>query len=146
MKGRGTGERGMIRVLIALAAVAALTGCSWEPVRVIRTSFEQAFHRYGGKHYDGGPALSAGIRKYDNGEYNAAAKDLQTALKLGLGNSDRVRAHKYLAFIHCASGRLTSCRHEFRLALDIDPNMRLTPAEAGHPIWGPIFRSVKAGH
>jgi Tfp pilus assembly protein PilF len=136
----------MIRVLIALAAVTALSACSWEPVRVIRESFSHAFHRYGDRHYDGEPALTAGIRKYDNGEYAAADKDLQTALKLGLGNSDRVRAHKYLAFIHCASNRLKSCRHEFRLALDIDPQMRLTPAEAGHPIWGPIFRSVKAEH
>jgi len=136
----------MIRVLIALAAVATLTACSWEPVREIRTSFARAFHHFDGTHYDGGPALSAGIRKYDNGEYAAADKDLQTALKQGLQDSDRVRAHKYLAFIHCASGRLKSCRHEFRLALDIDPHMSLTPAEAGHPIWGPIFRSVKAGH
>jgi Tfp pilus assembly protein PilF len=136
----------MIRVLIVLAAVAALTACSWEPVREIRTSFARAFHRDEGARYDGGPALSAGVRKYDNGEYDAAAEDLQTALKLGLRDADRVRAHKYLAFIHCASGRLKSCRQEFRLALDIDPHMSLTPAEAGHPIWGPVFRSVKAGH
>ena len=37
------------------------------------------------------------------------------------------------------------CREEFRKALAIDPGMELAPAEAGHPIWGPIFRSVKAG-
>ena len=129
----------MIRIFIALVAVASLTACSWEPVREIRTSFSRAFHR------NGTSALEAGIRKYDNGEYDAASKDLQTALKLGLWDSDRVRAHKYLAFIHCASGRTEECRREFRLALDIDPKMQLAPAEAGHPIWGPVFRSVKAG-
>jgi len=26
----------------------------------------------------------------------------------------------------------------------VDPTMDLAPAEAGHPIWGPIFRAVKA--
>ena len=129
----------MVRILIALAIAGSLTACSWEPVREIRASFSRAFHR------DGAPALAAGIRKYDNGEYAAAAKDLQTALDLGLWDSDRVRAHKYLAFINCASGHTDRCRHEFRLALDIDPQMQLAPAEAGHPIWGPVFRSVKTG-
>lgn len=129
----------MVRMLIALAITASLTACSWEPVREIRASFSRAFHR------DGEPVLAAGIRKYDNGEYAAAAKDLQSALNLGLWDSDRVRAHKYLAFINCASGHTDRCRHQFRLALAIDPQMQLAPAEAGHPIWGPVFRSVKAG-
>jgi Tfp pilus assembly protein PilF len=130
----------MIRILISLAAAASLTACSWAPIRDIRASFSRAFHR------DGEPVLTAGVRKYDNGEYAAAAKDMQTALNLGLWDSDRVRAHKYLAFINCASGRTDRCRHEFRLALAIDPRMQLSAAEAGHPIWGPVFRSVKAGH
>lgn len=129
----------MIRILIALALVASLTACSWEPIRDIRSAFARAFHR------DGTPVLAAGIRRYDNGEYAAATNDLHRALKLGLWDSDRVRAHKYLAFIDCASGHTDRCRREFRLALEIDPQMQLAPAEAGHPIWGPVFRSVKAG-
>ena len=48
------------------------------------------------------------------------------------------------AFIHCAAGRQAQCREEFRRALEIDPQLELTPAEAGHPGWGPVFRSVKA--
>lgn len=128
----------MIRILIALALAGSLTACAWEPIRDIRSAFSRAFHR------EGTPLLAAGIRKYDNGEYVAATNDLQAALKLGLWDSDRVRAHKYLAFISCASGHTERCRHEFRLALAIDPQMQLAPAEAGHPIWGPVFRSVKA--
>jgi len=27
----------------------------------------------------------------------------------------------------------------------VDPGLELAPAEAGHPVWGPIFRSLKAG-
>jgi Tfp pilus assembly protein PilF len=130
----------MFRIMIAFAAAAALAACSWTPVRELKTSFSSLFKR------DGEPALATGIQKYDNGEYAEAAKSLQRALERGLSDPDRVRAHKYLAFIHCASGRESRCREEFRLALEIDPHMQLAPAEAGHPIWGPVFRSVKAGH
>jgi Tfp pilus assembly protein PilF len=128
-----------LRIVIALTAAATLAGCSWAPIRDLREAFSRAFHR------EGEPALASGIRKYDDGKYSDAGKDLHAALKLGLSDSDRVRAHKYLAFISCASGRADRCRQEFRLALDIDPQMQLSPAEAGHPIWGPIFRAVKAG-
>ncbi|MGH8736484.1 MAG: TssQ family T6SS-associated lipoprotein [Burkholderiales bacterium] len=129
----------MIRVVIAFAAAATIAGCSWAPMHDLQASIARAFHR------DGEPALASGIRKYEDGDYPEASKNFQSALELGLWNSDRVRAHKYLAFINCASGREHRCREEFRLALDIDPQMQLSPAEAGHPIWGPVFRSVKAG-
>ena len=56
-----------------------------------------------------------------------------------------MRAHKYLAFIDCVSERIPACRDEFRKALRIDPGMELSTAEAGHPIWGPVFYAVKAG-
>ncbi|MBI2295732.1 MAG: TssQ family T6SS-associated lipoprotein [Betaproteobacteria bacterium] len=69
---------------------------------------------------------------------------LQSALDAGLGKSDQVKAHKHLAFIHCSSGREPRCRDEFRKALAADPGFDLDPAEAGHPTWGPVFRSVKA--
>ena len=35
-------------------------------------------------------------------------------------------------------------RDQFQKALDADPKFELEPAEAGHPIWGPALRSVKA--
>jgi Tfp pilus assembly protein PilF len=127
-----------LRLVIVFAAAATLAGCSWAPIRDLRASISRAFHR------DGEPALAAGIRNYDDGAYAKSSKDLRTALELGLWDSDRVRAHKYLAFIYCASGDEHGCRAEFRLALDIDPQMQLSPAEAGHPIWGPVFRAVKS--
>ena len=89
--------------------------------------------------------LGFGIKAYEDGEYAYAARLLQGSLDAGLrGTSNRVRAHKYLAFMHCASSRLQQCRDEFRKALDIDPSFDLRDDEAGHPIWGPSFRSVKA--
>lgn len=90
-------------------------------------------------------SLSDGVRQYEDGNYQEAQKSLQSALNQGLANKrDEVKAHKYLAFIHCASGREKSCREEFRKALDLNPAFDLTPAEAGHPVWGPVFRGVKA--
>ena len=88
--------------------------------------------------------LEFGIRAYEDGEQAYAARLLQLSLDTGLsGTSDLVRAHKYLAFIHCASSRTQQCRDEFRKALEVDPSFDLRDDEAGHPIWGPAFRSVK---
>jgi hypothetical protein len=36
------------------------------------------------------------------------------------------------------------CYESFRKALALKPDFELTPAEAGHPVWGPVFRSAKA--
>jgi len=88
--------------------------------------------------------LSSGIRAYEDGDYRNSARLLQSALSGGLFlKSDQVAAHKYLAFIHCAQAREKSCRGEFRKALELDPGFELTPAESGHPSWGPVFKSVK---
>lgn len=89
--------------------------------------------------------LASGIASYENGSYKIAARQLQTALALGLeSRGDKSRAHKYQAFMYCVGGRERLCRDEFRKALDADPAFDLTPAEAGHPTWGPVFRKLKA--
>jgi hypothetical protein len=93
----------------------------------------------------GEQALERGVKSYEDGEYKTAEKQLQAALDLGLdAKRDQAKAHKYLAFIKCVSGREKSCRDEFRKALDADPKFDLEAAEAGHPIWGPVLRSIKA--
>jgi len=93
----------------------------------------------------GNSALSAGLKQYEDGDYAESAKNLQGAIELGLPDKQRANAHKHLAFIHCSSKRERQCRDEFRRALAVDPALDLAPAEAGHPVWGPIFRSVRAG-
>lgn len=88
--------------------------------------------------------LRRGIRSYDDAEYESAARNLRSALDRGLRSSrDEANAHKYLAFVACASGRIKSCHAEFRSALEADPKFELAPAEAGHPVWGPVFRSTR---
>lgn len=89
--------------------------------------------------------LAKGIRSYEDGSYPNAARQLQAALNFGLAvPAEQAQARKYLAFIQCVSNRLQACREEFRKAFAANPSFDLAPAEAGHPIWGPVFRAVKA--
>ena len=88
--------------------------------------------------------LDQGIRQYDDGNYKVAARTIQGALDAGLTPRSQGRAHKYLAFMHCIAGQQSQCRDEFRKALEIDPRLELKPEEEGHPMWAPVFRSVKA--
>ena len=89
--------------------------------------------------------LRRGVQRYDDGEYKEAARHFQQALEQGLASPvDQANARKHLAFMACVARRTTACRAEFRKAFEADPAFDLTPAEAGHPMWGPVFRSVKA--
>ncbi|HET9734603.1 MAG TPA: TssQ family T6SS-associated lipoprotein [Burkholderiales bacterium] len=136
-----------IALSAAVSGTLLVAGCQTEPMRAMRADLESAGTDikgfFGG--YKGNAALAAGLRQYEDGNYGEAAKQLQAAIDKGLASADRVNAHKHLAFIHCISGRTTACRDEFRKALAINPGLQLSPAEAGHPTWGPVFRSVKAG-
>ncbi len=88
--------------------------------------------------------LASGVKLYDAGDYDGAVKSLTAALDHGLlSKQDQARARKYLAFSHCVSGRDAQCRAEFRKAFEIYPDFALTPAEDGHPIWGPVYRDVR---
>ncbi len=121
-----------LALLLILAANLA-AGCA-------NNSFRDLFHaRTAGSSY-----LEEGIRNYEEGNYRTSARRLQYALEEGLTRPDRVKAHKYLAFIACVSGQQLTCREEFSIALELDPSFELDAAEAGHPIWGPVYKSVKA--
>lgn len=90
--------------------------------------------------------LSVGVKSYEEGDYKTSMEALRDAEKMGLNRKvDKITAHKYKAFIYCITERNNRCRHEFEDILEEDPNFDLQPAEAGHPAWGPVFRSVKAG-
>jgi Tfp pilus assembly protein PilF len=123
--------------LVALLA-AILAGCESATVKSIQQDFKALFQMP-----KGGQDLANGIKQYENANYSEAARLLQSSLEQGLGRDDQVKAHKYLAFIHCVSGREQRCRDEFRAVLTIDPSFELAANEAGHPIWGPAFRSAK---
>jgi len=126
-----------IRLLLLFMLAAFLaSACSSTPVRDI--GLDKLAPRKAEQE------LSSGLKNYENGHYQIAAKHLQNALNDGLTfKSDRVTAHKYLAFIYCVSDRKKQCREQFKEALEIDPDFELSAAEAGHPIWGPVFREVR---
>lgn len=111
--------------------IALFSGCTSGPFRDL--SFRTAGSGY----------LEEGVRNYEEGNYRTAARRMQFALEEGLSRPDRVKAHKYLAFIACVSGQQLTCREEFGIALELDPAFELDAAEIGHPIWGPVYRSVK---
>ena len=87
----------------------------------------------------------SGITYYEEGEYEDAEKNLKFALTLGLADPENnKKAHKFLAFIYCASERRALCENEFKQAFDIDPGFTLSPAESGHPMWQPAYDMVKS--
>ena len=120
-------------IVVVLIGFSALAGCT-SPVREIKSIFQSK----------GEPQLQSGIRQYEDGRYKDAMTSFQQALSAGLGTNDQITANKYLAFISCVSGRERQCRAYFSRALELNPAFELEPAEAGHPIWGPVFRNVKS--
>ncbi len=92
----------------------------------------------------GEKALAEAMKAYDEADYPKAIKLLQDTLKENLVAADRIKTIKYTAFSYCLTNRLPLCRAEFEKILQLDPNFDLDPAEAGHPSWGPPFKTVKA--
>lgn len=125
-------------VVATVAALAlSMAGCSATYVR--QSGMQNAPLRPPEK------LLIEGLKQYEEGDLKSSQASLQKALAGGLSyEADRVTAHKYLAFIDCASNRERECREQFAAALALDPRLELTRAEAGHPVWGPAFKSVKA--
>jgi hypothetical protein len=125
--------------LIAMLATAALfAGCAAPPpppapapVVGLADLMERPAER----------SLVEGLRAYDDGNYVQAETALRSALASGLrGGRDQAIAHKLLAFITCTSDRMAACEAEFRAARAADPAFALSRSEAGHPIWGPIYK------
>jgi Tfp pilus assembly protein PilF len=126
----------MFRRWVAFSLIVAmLEACSSRPLRGITRVIGPAAEK----------GLAAGLRSYEDGEYENAARQLQSSIDAGLSlDYDKINAHKHLAFVHCISNRERECREEFRKLLELDPKFDLEKSEAGHPIWGPVFRSVRA--
>ena len=96
---------------------------------------------------DAQASYSQGLAEYQEGHFDAALAKLQTAT-----DSDRLKppqateAHKHMAFIYCITNREPECRAQFQATLKIAPDFDLSPGEIGHPLWGPVWRSIKGEH
>ena len=88
--------------------------------------------------------LSEGLKRFDAGNYDESIRSFLLALDSGvLTLPQQISARKNMAFIHCLSNREAACKDEFERSLALDAQFDLTPAEAGHPTWGPVFRQVR---
>lgn len=85
------------------------------------------------------------MRFYEEGQYERAEALLKRAVAEGLKDRyDLSIANKQLAFIACAYNRPVDCEASFRAAFAADPGFKLTEAEVGHPLWGPVYKRVAA--
>lgn len=124
-------------LFIALAFAAIATGCAAPPPAAPATGLAEVMERPAER------ALLDGIRAYDDGQYAQAEKSLRQALAAGLPSArDRATAHKLLAFISCTSDRLADCKTQFQQARAADAAFALSRSEAGHPVWGPVYKSL----
>ena len=128
----------------ALVAVS-LSGCSLfappppppppPPTISIARLYEQPAER----------AFVNGLRFYEDGQYERAEALLKRAIADGLQDKhDIAVAQKHLAFIACAYNRPSDCEQDFRAAFSADAGFKLTDAEVGHPLWGPVYKRVAA--
>ena len=128
---------GRSRLVLASLALFSfgLAGCCVQPPTEAPVGVMDLYQRPAEK------ALLGGMRSYDDGQYAEAEKSFNAALGAGLTSTkDRAAANKYLAFIYCTSRRTAQCEAAFRAARAADPGFALSKSEAGHPIWGPVYR------
>ena len=123
----------LIQAFAAAAVVTLLAGCETVPQQQavgLTDLTERPAER----------ALMGAMRAYDDADYPAVERQANEAMKLGLRSQrDVATAHKLRAFVYCTSNRLAACEAEFRAARTADPAFVLSKAEAGHPVWGPVY-------
>jgi hypothetical protein len=120
-------------VAVSLTACAALESNPAPPAGGLSELIERPAER----------ALFEAIKAYDDGQYGQAEAAVRKALNSGLRSGrDRANAYKLLAFMTCTSERIVECEAAFRAARGADPSFQLSRSEAGHPLWGPVYRRV----
>ena len=128
----------LTHAFVAVAAMALLAACDTVPQQQQSVGLTDLSERPAER------ALMGAMRAYDDADYPAVERQANEAMKLGLrSNRDIATAHKLRAFVYCTSNRLAACADEFRAARAADPNFALSKAEAGHPVWGPVYQKTR---
>nr|WP_230960389.1 TssQ family T6SS-associated lipoprotein [Burkholderia pseudomultivorans] len=124
MKGRST------LVLCFGALLLAIGACSTSPTQTAARA-----------------SVDSARAAYDAGDYGRTIAILSRAKEIDGADTDtQVAAHKLLAFSYCVTNRIAQCRAEFSRILDLNPRFDLSPAEKGHPVWGPAFEFARRRH
>jgi hypothetical protein len=88
--------------------------------------------------------LSEGSELYEKGDYKGAIRKLllarDAADETSMARKDSLRL---LAFSYCVTNQRQLCKTQFVSLLKIAPDFQLSRAEAGHPLWGPVYREAK---
>jgi len=83
-------------------------------------------------------------RQYADGRYGEVIRKVATSDELAASTRPvRIEAYKLQAFSYCVSGYAQLCEDAFLRVLRIEPSFTLAANEAGHPLWGPVFRSAQ---
>lgn len=146
--------------LTFLTTVVLLTGCAARPIvdeasqqPVVKTpptvtgstpSVATSTPSPGVISQPGTLALAEGVDLYNQGQFQAAIRKLQDTPEIWTNSaSAQVEAYKYLAFSQCVTRQTTQCRQSFERLLNLSPSFELSRAEAGHPTWGPVFKTAQ---
>jgi hypothetical protein len=88
--------------------------------------------------------LEKSIKNFEDGDYDSSMAYLNQIVTSDDANRYiKVEAYKYRAFIYCLGNKQSLCQESFKMAFILNPKFELTKAEAGHPIWGPVYKRVK---
>lgn len=122
-----------LSALVMVSLMAVLSACTTPSTSVVEASSRPAER-----------ALLDGLRAYDEARYADAERLLNYSLGQGLSSpADQAAARKTLAFVYCTSNRVSACEQAFRAARAADPRFALSKAEAGHPLWGPVYQNSR---
>lgn len=84
---------------------------------------------------------------YNAGRYGDVIRQVATSDALHQSTDEiRIESLKLQAFSYCLGNYRQLCEDGFHRILQLQPSFTLSPSEAGHPQWGPVFRQAKASH
>lgn len=82
---------------------------------------------------------------YAAGRYGEVIRDVARSNTLATAPTPvRVEALKLQAFSYCMNDYAQLCQDSFERILQMDPSFELSPSEAGHPQWGPVYARARA--
>jgi hypothetical protein len=81
---------------------------------------------------------------YEKGDYKNAIRKLSMARDASEDAPGiKQNSLKLLAFSYCVTSQRPQCKAQFTSLLKLAPSFQLSRGEAGHPLWGPVFKEVK---
>ncbi len=131
--------------IAALSLVLTLSACQapMPPAAAVPTGPSAAEAALKQKRERAVATLGDGIKQYEAGTYEEAQISFLVALDSAtLTLLEQLAARKTMAFMHCIAGRELRCKEEFEKAIALDQKFELSAAEAGHPTWGPVFKTA----